>query len=388
LFLIQGPVRNSDSSMKTLFIGEEESAYMFADRAYSKIEKIVSLTQLKQSQISSLRLPATEIAAARIDPSFMGKFQKQNYLILPNVSFSLDLCASIPSLIRRMSRRRRRDIKRVKELSYSYSINRKDEGDLSFFYREMYLPYALKRFEKAAHIKTYLESKTVYNANGGILFLKKKDKPIAGILFQIRGKELCASSFGVYNGDESYLQGLASQATLFFLLEWAKTQGMKNLDYGVCSPFLRGGLFTFKKEWGMNIAKPIGYSVLALKISSLSEGCLSFLEQNPFIVLDKKKLKGIVFKNHKLTQSEFQEECSKYYLPGLDSLIVVSYYKPNEVAQGKNQISNVAQGFPYVIEPLLDISHGLRTKGFEVEIAEFKGSECRALTCQTSGDQE
>ena len=371
-FVIQGPVGSTDIFVKTLFIGTKESAYEFADKTYSQFGDLSSLKELQQNQIDPLRLPNTEIVAARIDRPFAGRFIKQNYLVLPNVSFRLDLRMSTASLVRRMSRRRRRDIQKIRSYNYSYSISRNDERDFDFFYRGMYLPYAIERFGKTAHVRTYLDLKATYRGNGGILFLKKKEIPIAGILFQIRGKEVHASSFGVYQGDESFIRDLASQATLFFLIGWAKTRGMETLDYGVSAPFFKEGIFTYKKEWGMAVEEQRSQSVCVLKFNPLSQGSLSFLQHNPFITVEKDRLKGIIFLDHKPAEGELKQIFSRYFLPKLDSLIVITCFKPaGEVEEGK-ELSTAFLNFSNLMKPLLSICEALHRNNFVVGVSELK----------------
>ena len=371
VFLIKGLIGSSNSLVKTLFIGTKESAYEFADKTYSHLEAVSYLNELQQNQIDPLRLPRIEIVAARIDRPFMSRFLKQDYLVLPNVSFGLDLRMSTAALIRRMSRRRRRDLQKIKSFNYSYSISRNDERDFDFFYRQMYLPYTTKRFRKTAHIKEYLDTKAIFKGNGGILFLKKKEIAVAGILFQIKGKELYASSFGVYKGDESYIQDMASQATLFFLVEWAKKHGMESLDYGVSLPFFKGGVFTYKKEWGMAAEEQRNQSVLVLKLNFIGQGSLSFLQQNPFIVADKNKLRGIVFLDHKPLEGELKQVFSRYFLPKLDSLIVVAWSKPAGKVEKEKEPSTPSSDFGNLMKSISSICEFLQGS-FDVEVSEFK----------------
>lgn len=353
--------------METTFIGTKESAYEFTDRVYSKIESMVLLGTLTLGQVNTSYLRQAEIAAACMDRPFMRKFTKNNFLALPNVSFTLDLNTSIETLIKRMTRRRRRDIKKLQTYPYSFSISRNDEKEFNFFYREMYLPYTLRRFGKTAHVKSYSESKALYRGNGGILFLKRNETPVAGILFQIRGRELYASSFGVYRGDEGLIQNLASQATLFFLIKWAMKKGLKKLDYGASSPFFNDGVFTFKREWGMIVEAQKSQPVYVLKFNSPSQGLLSFLLNNPFIVVDKGKLRGVVFVDHKLTEDEHRKIFSKYFLPRLDSLIIIAIYKSSKLEKSEELLVMPRK----MMRPLLEVCKVFQRGNFCVQVSEL-----------------
>lgn len=368
-YVIKGSVKETGHMMNMLFVGSENSAHQLASLVYSQVNEFFPARRFSFRQINPSYAPKSfEIIAVRLGRPFASKFQKQDYLLLPNVNFILNLEASLDNIIKRMSRRRRRDSKKIKTLNYSYTISRNNIEDLNFFYQRVYLPYARKRFEKSAYIKSYLESKVDYRVNGGIIFVKKDGKRVAGILFQVRGKTLYALSFGVYEGDQKYIKDSAGQATLFCLIKWAKRKGMKSLNYGTSMPFLADGIFIYKKEWGMFVEEQIGQPFCALRINLLDEGSLSFIQQNPFIVLDKKAMKGVVFVDHMLTKAELQQIFSKYFIPKLRSLIVVSYYSDTETKDKIEFPESVKTSATHLMKPLSNICLLLQERGFKVDV--------------------
>jgi len=234
----------------------------------------------------------------------------------------------------------------------------------------MYLPYAQNRFGKAASIRSYLEAKTIYESNGGIIFVENGEKPLAGILFNIHGKALHAWCFGAYEGDQRFVEELAGGAALLFLIEWAKTQGVESLNYGVSSPFFRDGIFEYKKQWGMCVNEQQDDPVCALRFNFLNECALAFLQQNPFIAIEKGVVKGVVLVNCKVTEQELRQIYSQYYLPNLDSLIIVSYYKRGLETTDANEPSTTEKAADDLMMPLRNICLTLREKGFSVEAFE------------------
>lgn len=162
----------------------------------------------------------------------------------------------------------------------------------------------------------------------------------------------------------------ACLAALLFIIEWAKTQGIERLDYGVSLPFFRDGIFTYKKEWGMCVNEQRDQPVCALKLNALNECSLSFLRMNPFIAVDGKKLKGVVLIDYKATEAELQQIYSRYFLPHLDSLIIISYYKPSsKIVESTESPSNEKPEEGLMI-PIHDICVTLQKKGFSTEIFE------------------
>ena len=372
VFLIKGLVKNTNYSITTLFIGRRESAYQLAYLAYSEIQKIVSLGKFLSCQIDPSHLPEVEIIAACAKKPLLDKFLKRGYLLLPYVSFSLNLRQSMGNIMKRLSRRRRRDIKKLENFGYFYTISRNNEKDFDFFYRNMYLPYTKKRFRRAAKFKTSSELKALYRRNGGIIFVKKEEKPISGILFQIRGETLYALRSGVYQGNHNFIMDLAGQAALFLLIDWAKMKGMKSLDYGSTLPFFSDGTFTYKKEWGMLVEDHSHQLFCALKINNINKGSLSFLQQNPFIFVDEEVMKGVVLINHRPTKVELQQIFSKYYLPKLDSLTVIAYHSSNIRVTNETEISTTLKNLPNPsVKSILSICLLLQKRGFNVEVYNF-----------------
>jgi len=311
----------------------------------------------------------------------LGKFLKRGYLLLPYVSFSLNLRRSIDNIMKRSSRRRRRDIKRLESFNYSYTISRDNENDFDFFYRKMYFPYTKKRFKRAAKFETYLGLKALYRRNGGIIFVKKEETPIAGILFQIRGETLHALRSGVYEGDHNLIMDLAGQAALSFLIDWAKMKGMRSLDYGSTLPFFSDGIFAYKKEWGMFVEDHSNQLFCALKLN-LNKGSFSFLRQNPLIFVDKGVMKGVVLVDHRATKVELQQIFSKYYLPKLGSLIVITYHSSNKGGINETEFSTTLENLSDPsIKPILNICLPLQKRGFNVEIYTFTNQK-EAKKCQ------
>jgi len=177
---------------------------------------------------------------------------------------------------------------------------------------------------------------------------------------------LHAFRFGVYEGNYNLIKGLAGQAALFFLIDWAKMNGMKSLDYGNTLPFFNDGIFSYKKEWGMFMENHSNRYFCALKLNNPNKGSLAFLQQNPFIFVDKGGgMNGVVLVNHRPTKVELQQIFSKYYLPKLDSLIVIAYHRVIDETEFLTCIRNPS------VKSIPGICLSLQTQGFNVETHTF-----------------
>ena len=323
IFLIEGTVSGDRST--ALFLGNMQKAHQLACALYSETTKISTLgTTLAchASQADPSQVDAIMIDARNHD---IKKLQRLGYLILPNISFTLDLQQPTDQIRRAMSRRRRRDIRGISQQNYGYVISTHRVQDFDFFIWKMYLPYATKRFSKAAMLSPYDILKGYYKGNGGIVFVTKHKKPLAGILFQIRKDTIYALVYGVYDGDAGFVKNQAGTAALHFLIKWAKNKGLSWLDYGRTVPFFNDGIFTYKKEWGMTIKPHHEQPYCALKLNPTSKKAISLLQKKPFIIYDKGALRGCVIHDSRPRKEELKSIWARHYSPGLDSLTLLFY---------------------------------------------------------------
>lgn len=363
VFSIRGLVKKTGIPLNCVFIGRRESAYQLAHVIYSRVERIIPIDRLS-SGTTQTRM--AEITAIHIERSQVGQFAAQGYLLLPYLGFVLDLKPSVDTIIQRSSRRRRRSIKKLLHYDFEYRVSEYSEEDFNFFYYKLYLPYIKNHFRKAAKMSAYLELKTCYMKNGGIIFVTREKKIVAGILFQMRGDTICAICSGVYNGDYKFVADLAGQAALFFLIKWAKKRKIKTLNYGCTMPFFSDGIFNYKREWGMVVEEEGRQPVCALKLGEPNERILSFLEQQPFIFLHNEVIKGAVFIGHKPSKTELQRVQSRLLIPKIDSLVIISYYNTDSDCENKHTcLKNTREE---LIKPLSDFCEALKRLDFKTEV--------------------
>jgi hypothetical protein len=360
VFLIKGVLRNSDRTINMLFVGDEASAYQLSSLTCSRIKEKSVLGRIFPFQIDPVRMPNVEVAAVHAAKPLINRFLKQGFFLLPCLKFSLDLHKPMGDIVRASSGRRRKDIKKIGISNYSYIVSRKDEKRFEHFYRKMYLPYMKKRFGKAAILRDYLTSKLCYYQNGGIIFVTQDKTPIAGILFQIKEKTLYALSYGVRDDEAICDAHLAGQAALLFLIKWARTEGLIMLNYGTTVPFFRDGAFEYKKQWGMHLEEEADMPFCVLKFRAVSDSVLLFLQQNPFIFLDGKSIKGVFFVDHQPSTTELDRIVQYNSVPKLDSLIVIAYDRRREIPTAG------CCSFETFVEPLKAICLFLQKQGYGV----------------------
>jgi len=311
--------------------------------------------------IENLKGRNIEINVVYMENFLEDKFLKNDFWLLPNIDFTLNFSSnSLDQVISRASRRRRRDIKKLQTVGYSYRISKNNNKDFDFFYWNMYLNYIKNRFGKATIPTSYTKLKRAYNKEGGIIFINKEKKPIAGLLFQIKRKTLYGKCLGFSMINQSHSSGLAGQAALFFIIRWAINEGINKLNYGNTTPFFEDGIFRYKKEWGMDISQHSNQFFCALRLNKLTEGVLVMLKENPFIFLENGVMKGFVLLDHKPKMNDLQGITSQYWVPKLDTLVVMAHYNKDKEERIEDESMITENHIHSLSMPLSTIYSGLK----------------------------
>lgn len=319
--LIKGKKKSSNLGFTTLAFGDVQFSHYFANLVYSDDYEIKALAKATYYDIPKIiNHTDADIILVQADGALSRFLSRLGFLILPKICFTLNVSAS-ERLFARVSRLRRRNISMIKKQGFTYEITREPEK-LDFFYSSFYLPYIFKRHGKSARQTSFFEMKQIYR-KGGLLFVKLNEKYVSGILYNLYGGIVCACCLGIYKGKRQHLEEGASQAAFYFLVEWSKLKGFKEINYGLCNPFMNDGLFAYKKSWGMK-AKPCKDLIYGLRVSKLNTSVVEFLSENPLVFSESETLSGLVFRK---VEGETEEgfRASSYYTPGLSRIVVGLY---------------------------------------------------------------
>ena len=248
---------------------------------------------------------------------FSDFFLSKNFFVLPQLNFILDMSGSLELTLSRMDPSKRRLLHKIEKRAYSYEITN-DIEKLKMFYNKMYSPHILSRHGKSAELVSFNECKKLLK-KGGLLLAKLDDNYVSGALFVRNTDELYIPILAVNEPDKNLKKGVGL-VPLYFLILWGKKMGFKLIDYGSCQPFLKNGLFRYKKEWGMQLRsiKNKQSRFLAIKFCNLSSGTIDFLLENPFVFESNNQLEGLamLLSNENLLKT--------YKVPGLSKLIMLN----------------------------------------------------------------
>ncbi|HEC92580.1 MAG TPA: hypothetical protein ENI51_06290, partial [Candidatus Atribacteria bacterium] len=255
---------------------------------------------------------------------------KDGFIIIPDWADSwIDVSLSEKEIFKKFKKSAREDIVKIKKGGYTYELST-DVNDFKYFYEKLYVPFTKSRHGRLAYPKwwtlNYEEMIGMFKSKRAkLLWIKDGDKYVAGVVMFNRGKIAYPIYMGIDIGSDYWIK-CGSAAIYYFSVIWAKENGFKLVRIGDVRAFLNDGLFQYKRKWGVFLNENYSRSgIIGLKICNLgSSAVINFLENNPFIYISKKKLKGFIFSKKNLTAGEVQSIFHKYFTTGLKSLIIVS----------------------------------------------------------------
>lgn len=331
VYQFQGKNRWDNGVLTILLIGEEKGIMpyildlFYAEEPTSKKLCKVFLWKVK-SQIKP-DIPGSDLVLVGVDEIFSRFLSRRGFIVIPEwVRFYMDLAKPFPT--ERGNKGLNANLRKIKKYGYSFEMTR-DPEKLEYFYHQMYLPYSEKKHGKLSQIGGFNKLSRIFE-KGGLILVKQGAECISGFLIEIGNKVISARLLGVKNGEIEYTKKGALAACYYFLISSAKEKGYKWVDFGHCRPFFNDGPFFHKKTWGMEIRKRRltleTKAVLGMKVFDHKQGLGDFLSKNPFIFMDREKLKGLVLTQTEqpLTLDDVRALFQSYYIQGIDSIVVAS----------------------------------------------------------------
>jgi len=124
-----------------------------------------------------------------------------------------------------------------------------DSGSVSVFYHKLYLPYVQWRFGKASHPRTERELRHAVRS-GFVLQVWDADGWVAGVVCRRHRHRVAALAFGLRPPYRENLHRGALSAASYFLIRWAETHRLREVDLLRSRPHRDDGLFEHKRRLG------------------------------------------------------------------------------------------------------------------------------------------
>lgn len=331
LWLLTGKEKSSEDELVFLYAGNEWNKNYFANLAYdgSHSEKYLGTKWLWQIDIKrSYSDQPASMAVREIPASIRFLFQNKNDFRLPNmITVDMNIPENLPSFldyhtaVSPLARNHslRTDMRKILRNDYTYEVTQELSG-LNDFFSSMYLPYIKKVHDDEA---VYLAIEWIIRkfSPWEILFVKKGDKKLGGVLLNYRKNKYHLRISGLKDGNLQYLQDGVSGALYFFALCHAQEKGYRVAGLGGVRPFLKDGVLNFKKKWKPWVSGQYDRRFL-LRVVSTTPGVKSFLVNNPFVYFEGSKLKGAVFihDNQSAEDADINKILKQYFIEGLSGM--------------------------------------------------------------------
>ncbi len=376
VYFLQGKEKWGGNSLTALFLGDERGVLNLSNLLYSEEPVKEKLGKIFVWEIKSrlhLDLPKTDLIFIEIDGLFSRFLARQGFIIIPKlVLFMMDISKPLTEILKlSKNKSMRENLRAMRRQNYSYEMTQ-DPAKFEYFYHQMYLPYATKRYEKLAFIIGFREMERAFK-KGQLLLVKRGDDYIAGNILKMDHDTVFSVSLGIKKGKIEYLKEGALIACNYFTILWAKEKGYKWYDIGHSIPFFKDGLFNYKKRWGMGIKLSTRVrTVFGMKVCNFQQGVQNFLKNNPFIFIDQEKLKGCIFidENHLVTLEEVQSLVKTYSIPGLDCLAILSgqgfTQRAEEFSCSNQELHLISKKPDLFFETFPNILHNVRVEEKEV----------------------
>jgi len=327
-YLLKGKEKWGNGSLTALLFAEKRSVAYFSGLLYAETpakEWIGKVFVWKLKSILRLDTYKADLIFVEMDAFFSRFLARMGFLILPQwVLFVLDISKPLPEIWKSAKNKSlQNNLRKIKKDQYSFEMSG-DPAKFEYFYHHMYFPYAVKRFGEATIPSSYHYLKRAFE-RGQFLLVKRDDNHLAGTIIYLHKERPWVHSVGIKEGSIEYLRQGVLAASYYFAIVWAKEKGYELIDFGHCRPFLNDGVFRFKKTWGMGIERSKrNRAIFGMKVSNLNHGVRSFLSKNPFIFINRDRLRGYFLsdQDHPLMDQEIQSLFKTLYISGLDCLII------------------------------------------------------------------
>jgi hypothetical protein len=131
---------------------------------------------------------------------------------------------------------------------------------------------------------------------------------------------------GVKNADMQLIRQGATSTLYYVVAHWANRQGYGAVDFLGTWPWLEGGDFRHKRQWGGTVHVPRDlHRQIWIRVRRITPAVSRFLKENPVIVLDAdEELHGLIVVDdvHDVSEEAKEEWKNRYVTPGLSSLRV------------------------------------------------------------------
>jgi hypothetical protein len=158
------------------------------------------------------------------------------------------------------------------------------EEDFDLFYERMHVPLLKERHGAQAQVETKDGLRDLFH-KGMLMLILHEGQPVAGALNTIHGKTLFGVGLGVLDGDQRWYAMGVMTLLYYHSIRWCFENGIRRLDFGGVHPFLKDGLYDYKRRWGFQpYHDPLIEREWLFWAPSASEPVAAWINAHPFLL--------------------------------------------------------------------------------------------------------
>jgi hypothetical protein len=244
-------------------------------------------------------------------------------LIIPlRVHFVVDCEVDTDSMLSRISKGVRRDVRQQsRKHDWRFSVER-DAATFDYFYDRMYAPTMAARYGSRARTEGKASAYECLYRSGVLFILADAGEPVAGHLchWNPKYKVLTSRLLGVLDGGEDQYAASVVKVMYYLMIEWAAKNQVRQLDLQGTEPFLSKGTYQMKRRFGSRVVYPpnhFGDKRLWLQVLHDTDSVRDFLVANPVVVENSRGSLDVIyfFDRHRPPRADLQSES-----PGIEQI--------------------------------------------------------------------
>ncbi len=249
--LLRGPTNPSGQTGTLLVAGDDPWVGYLPSRFFvgnPQRERIGNVLAWELPALLNRLRPSADLTILRADRLSAQKFLGNDYLSVPEwIGMRLVVPKDLDALVHG-NRSIREDMRLVRRHKLQPLVT---EGEERFheFYDSMYLPFSQARHGEMTYVKSQPDLRHRLRT-GGILWVTRDNRPLAGMLFERIRNTLVLEALGMVTGELPLNKRGIMAALYYYSIAHATRLGCVEVDFRGTRPSLHDGLLRYKRKWG------------------------------------------------------------------------------------------------------------------------------------------
>ncbi|MEX0653371.1 MAG: hypothetical protein WD534_11050 [Phycisphaeraceae bacterium] len=322
----EGPLAGSGESARVVVIDHQASVAHFVQQLFDgpvEPQPAGETTWHRLPETLDRLAQATDLLLARFHAGVGGRRLDARYLRIPE---AVECHAELPedkSLPARARRGQSGNLRVLRRSTLRWELSH-DNADFAQFYRQMYVPFAERRFGELASVRSAQRLRSHF-LRGGLIRVLDGDTWVGGTVYSVEGDRLRVWVVGVIEGDMAQSERGVMTANWAFAFERAQQLDLRYCHMGLSRPSLRDGVLVYKKRWGAALRDGHPTHVdLFTRWDRFNPTVARLLEVSPLLFRDGPRFAGLAVLNEPATADAVERVALELAMPGLRRMCVLA----------------------------------------------------------------